>query len=254
MKSTATEKNQILLNTNIEKAQEIKDLNLSNTMSNKDISSAFAMKKLRPKPEAYVGDLTFSSTGSSCKRIPEYHIIQEHYATIVSLLSSREVLTRVAREAFDQISIESKNRYTSFAASNTGDHELAVLFVSEMLDAIRESRLSFSGFTKCLYEGLTQPLMELSESLNIMLGEGQSTAVSSEPEATRIPQDRTPNEATLVVQDSHDYTVTPYGSTFSSTGNDLEKEIIPSVDESSLDDYTSKPPPGSGKGLDCCIM
>ncbi len=92
-------------------------------------------------------------------------MIRENYTAVVGHLSSKEVLTKVARKAFEMnlIPNDSKIKYTSSTPSNVG--ELADMFVSEMLNLISLKASNFSKFTQCLSEGSTQPLIDLSEYL-----------------------------------------------------------------------------------------
>ncbi len=61
------------------------------------------------------GSLALTQTQSS-RRTPEYRIIRKNYTTVIGHLSSKEVLTKVARKAF-LISNDSKIKYTSSTPS-----------------------------------------------------------------------------------------------------------------------------------------
>ncbi len=110
----------------------------------------------------------------SSRRTPEYCIIRENYTTVIDHLSAKEVLTKVARKAFEinLIPNESKIKYTSSTPSDVG--QLADTFMSEMLNLISLKASNFSKFTQCLSEGSTRPLIDLSDDLNEVLCSHQS--------------------------------------------------------------------------------
>ena len=119
------------------------------------------------------GSLALTQTQSS-RRTPEYCIIRKNYTTVIDHLSSKEVLTKVARKAFEMnlIPNDSKIKYTSSTPSDVG--QLADTFMSEMLNLISLKASNFSKFTQCLSEGSTRSLIDLSEELNIILRSHQS--------------------------------------------------------------------------------
>ena len=69
----------------------------------------------------------------SSRRTPEYCIIRKNYTTVIDHLSSKEVLTKVARKAFEMnlIPNDSKIKYTSSTPSDVG--QLADTFMSEIV-------------------------------------------------------------------------------------------------------------------------
>ncbi len=174
----------------------------------------------------------------SSRRTNEYRIIRKNYTTIIDHLSSKEVFSRVAMRAFEKKLI-SKEILDGYDRIDRPGQQ----FVSDMLGVIEVQRQTFSGFTRCLSEGSTRTLMELSESLNRQLRECQSTGKSSKPETTKTPQDIIPKDATLLYhQDSgipQNYTAASLGSIISNTEEVLEEETAFSVEASPLDTDSS---------------